>query len=212
MQIVPSLTYCIINTEDGKSGKISGMKTKIFVREISKQERQELEAGLRSADSFVMRRSQVILFSAEGMSICEIAGRVGYGRESVRLVIQKFNENGTAILKKGSRRPHHIYPAYTAENAEKLKAILRRSPREFGKPTSLWTLELLAEVSYEEGLTEKQVSAEAVRQTLKKLGIQWKRAKHWITSPDAHYTHKKTLGKSEGGDGTTIGLGNRVSG
>ena len=173
------------------SGKNTGMKPKVFVREIEEQERQELEAGLRSSDGFVMRRSQVILFSAEGMPVREIARRVGYGRESVRLVIQRFNEAGTAVLKKGHRGPHRIHRAYSAENAEKLKALLRRNPREFGKPTGLWTLALLAEVSWEQGLTETRVSIETVRQTLKKLGIQWKRAKHWITSPDPHYTHKK---------------------
>ncbi len=29
--------------------------------------------------------------------------------------------------------------------------MLHQSPRRFGKPTSLWTLELAAEVSFEEG-------------------------------------------------------------
>ena len=138
-----------------------------------------------------MRRSQVVLFSAEGMSIREIAQRVGYSRESVRHVIQRFNQEGTRVLKKGSRRPHRIYRAYTPENAEKLKALLHRSPREFGKATSLWTLALLAEVSYEQGLTDWPVSIETVRKTLKLLGVKWKRAKHWLTSPDPHYTHKK---------------------
>ncbi len=168
------------------------MRPKLFVRELTQQEREILEAGLRSSDTFVMRRSQVILFSAEGLSIDEIARRVGYGRESVRRTIHQFNETGIEVLKKKSRRPHRIYRAYTEENAQKLKALLHRSPRDFGKPSSVWTLELLAEVSYEQGLTEKKVSIETVRNILHRLGIKWKRAKKWITSPDPHYAHKKT--------------------
>jgi transposase InsO family protein len=35
------------------------------------------------------------------------------------------------------------------------------------------------------------VSAETIRQTLKRFGINWKRAKHWITSPDPPYLIKK---------------------
>ena len=35
------------------------------------------------------------------------------------------------------------------------------------------------------------VSCETIRQTLKKFGINWKRAKHWITSPDPLYFKKK---------------------
>jgi hypothetical protein len=69
--------------------------------------------------------------------------------------------------------------------------LLHRSPRDFGHPTSLWTLELAAQVSCAEGLTAPQVSGETIRLTLKRLGIGWKRAKQWITSPDPEYVRKK---------------------
>jgi hypothetical protein len=50
---------------------------------------------------------------------------------------------------------------------------------------------LLAQVSVREGLTGEQVSGETVRATLVRLGVRWKRAKHWITSPDPAYQRKK---------------------
>jgi transposase len=164
----------------GFSGTISAMRPKLFVRELTQQERETLESRLRSSDAFVVRRSQIILFSAEGASMDEIARRVGYSAETVRRVIHQFNQAGLDALEKKSRRPHRIHRAYTEENAEKLKALLHHSPREFGKPSSIWTLELLAEVSYEQGLTEKKVSIETVRLALLRLGVQWKRAKKWI--------------------------------
>jgi hypothetical protein len=46
-------------------------------------------------------------------------------------------------------------------------------------------------VSFEQGLSAQQVSGETIRQTLLRLGVKWKRAKHWITSPDPEYTRKK---------------------
>jgi len=55
----------------------------------------------------------------------------------------------------------------------------------------VWTLELAAEVSFEQGLTTNQVSIETIRQALKRLGVGWQRAKDWITSPDPHYAQKK---------------------
>ncbi|TKD35175.1 hypothetical protein [Azotobacter chroococcum] len=76
--------------------------------------------------------------------------------------------------------------------AERLRALLHRSPREFGKPTSLWSLTLAAEVAFEQGLTERQLSHESIRQALIRLGVGWKRAKTWITSPDPHYARKKS--------------------
>jgi hypothetical protein len=42
------------------------MKAPIFVRTLSKEERQELEAGLRSSDAFVLRRCQILLASSRG--------------------------------------------------------------------------------------------------------------------------------------------------
>lgn len=45
-------------------------------------------------------------------------------------------------------------------------------------------------MSFQEGLTPQVVTGETIRQTCVRLGIQWKRAKHWITSPDEGYTRK----------------------
>ena len=42
------------------------MKPPIFVRTLSKHEREALETGLRSSDAFVLRRCQILLASARG--------------------------------------------------------------------------------------------------------------------------------------------------
>jgi len=72
-----------------------------------------------------------------------------------------------------------------------LREMLHQDPRKFGKRSSLWTLEMAAEVSFEEGLTEEQVTGETIRATLARLGVRWERAKRWITSPDPEYQRKK---------------------
>ena len=69
--------------------------------------------------------------------------------------------------------------------------MLQRSPREFGKQSSLWTLAMAAEVSFEEGLTKERISGETIRATLARMGVRWERAKRWITSPDPLYGRKK---------------------
>jgi len=106
--------------------------------------------------------------------------------------LHAFNTCGVTCLRKGSSTPHHPPPrAFAGERAEQLRALVHRSPRDFGHPTSLWTLDLVAEVSFAQGLTPHLVTGEAVRKTLVRLGIDWKRAKHWITSPDRGYERKK---------------------
>lgn len=168
------------------------MKPIKYVRELKEKERGELKKGLRSGDGFVLRRSQILIASSEGKSITEIMERVGCGKDTVRRAIDGFNEKGLEALKEGSKIAHNLRRAFTEETEKKLKEILHKSPREYEKDSSLWTLKLLAEVCFEEGLTKEKVSGETIRNTLRRLGISWKRAKHWITSPDPHYEHKKS--------------------
>ena len=167
------------------------MMKPVFVRPVTDAEREQLEAGLRSSDAFVLRRCQIILASARGQRVPQIARNLGCDEETVRRVIRAFNTSGVDALKEGSRRPHTVHAAFDAERAEKLRAMLHQSPRVFGKPTSLWTLDLAADVSFEEGLTPERVTGETVRATLARLGIRWQRAKKWITSPDPEYARKK---------------------
>ncbi|HZA21735.1 MAG TPA: hypothetical protein VFA32_03885 [Dehalococcoidia bacterium] len=72
-----------------------------------------------------------------------------------------------------------------------MRALLHQRSRTFGQPTNVWTLELAAEVSFQQGLTPQRVSGETIRATLERLGVRWQRAKAWITSPDPAYARKK---------------------
>jgi transposase len=166
------------------------MQAPRFVRPLMEEERQALAAGLRSADAFTLRRSQIVLASARGDRAPAIARSVGCSDQTVRNAIRAFDREGVAALREGSSRPRIVHSAFDAAGAERLRAFLHRSPREFGHPTSVWTLELTAETAFAEGLTATRVSDETVRATLARLGIRWRRAKTWITSPDPAYAQK----------------------
>lgn len=170
------------------------MRKPLFVRCLSETEREQLEAGLRSSDAFVLRRCQIVLASARGQRAPAIAELVGCDDETVRDVIRAFNERGLGVLQRGSTRPHRTQAAFSAAQTDRLREILHQSPRTFGKPTSVWTLELAAEVSFEQGLTASRVSDETIRATLARQKVSWQRAKHWIVSPDPEYARKKTRG------------------
>jgi transposase len=166
------------------------MQAPLLVRPLSAVERRTAEAGLRATDAFVLRRCQIVLASARGEHTVAIARLLGRDDQTVRNAIHAFNQGGVATLQKRSSRPHRIHATFDAVRAERLQELLHRSPREFGKPTSLWTLELAAVVSFEQGLTPVRVSGETIRATLGRLGVRWRRAKRWITSPDPRYTQK----------------------
>jgi transposase len=151
------------------------------------EERARLEAGVRSSEGLVVRRCQMVLASARGEQVPRIARAVGCDPKTVRDVVQGFNAAGVAILQRGSRRPHAPHMVWTPQAPTALPALLHRSPRDVGHPTSVWTLALVAAVSGAQGLSARVVSPEAVRQLRRRLGIRWKRAKHGSTSPDPAY-------------------------
>jgi transposase len=170
---------------------IGRMKPPLFVRPLTDEERAALRAGLRSPDAFTLRRCQLLLASADGLKPGQIAERFGCASQTVRNAIRAFEAAGTDCLVEGSHRPRSTRPEIDDGSCERLRALLHRSPRDFGKPTSLWTLALAAEVAVAEGITTRLVSDETIRQALMRLGVGWKRAKTWITSPDPAYLRKK---------------------
>jgi transposase len=167
------------------------MKPPLFVRELTDDERQHLQAGLRSPEAFVLRRCQILLASARGEHAPQIARSLGCNRQTVLDALHAFNPKGLAALVPGSSRPQTTHAAFDPARGEQLRHLLHQSPRTFGKETSLWTLELAAVVSFEQGLTPERVTGETIRATLARLGVKWRRAKAWITSPDPAYARKK---------------------
>ena len=108
------------------------MQAPLFVRPPTEEERQALAAGLRSADAFTLRRCQIVLASARGERAPAIARALGCSDQTVRNAIRAFDARGVAALAAGSSRPHTIHAAFDAAAAERLRALLHRSPREFG--------------------------------------------------------------------------------
>ena len=116
------------------------MKIPVFVRPLSIEEEQQLRSGLRASDAFTLRRSQTLLASAAGQSAPQIAQQVGCTDQTVRAVIRAFEARGVACLERQSSRPKSARPELDASKRERLRDLLHRSPRDFGKTCSTWSL------------------------------------------------------------------------
>lgn len=167
------------------------MKSPSFVRTLTPAEQQQLQADLRSADAFTLRRCQILLQSVNGQRAPAIAKNLGCAVATVHNALHAFAREGLACLQEKSSRPHSACAFLDERFSDALKDLLHHDPRVLGKSTSLWTLDLLAEVCHDKGWTPRQLTGEAIRMALKRLGIGWRRAKHWITSPDPAYARKK---------------------
>ncbi len=168
------------------------MRPPVIVRALTEEERERLAASLDAKDLYEVRRCQILLASDRGEWAPHIAEMLGCTDQTVRNVVREFEQAGLdACLTRGSSRPQTIHRKVDEVADEQLRALLHQSPRTFGKPTSVWTLDLAAEVSVAEGITTERVSGETIRQAILRLGVRWKRAKQWITSPDPEYARKK---------------------
>lgn len=129
--------------------------------------------------------------SADRERAGQIASRLQCCRQTVRNAIHAFEEKGLKSLMPQSSRPLTVQPLFNEVKKEQLKALLHSNPRSWGKKRSTWTLRLLTEVCFEQGVTQERVSLETCRQALCNSGVSWKRAKNWLSSPDEQYQLKK---------------------
>lgn len=165
----------------------------LYARSLTDEEHQVLRQSLKSRAGFTVRRAQMLLLSAdEQLKVDEIGRRVGCQGRAVRQAIHAFEREGLSCLQPKAKGNPTDRGALDDAAREQLRELIRRSPRDLGYATSLWTLELLAQACLEQGITARRVTGETIRATLAALGIRWRRVKQRINSPDPPYTAKKS--------------------
>jgi transposase len=165
----------------------------LYVRPLTDEERHVLRQSLKSRSGFTVRRAQMLLLSAdENLKVDAIGQRVGCQGQAVRQAIHAFHQEGLSCLEPKAKGNPTDRRALDDAAREQLRELIRRSPRDLGYETSLWTLDLLAQACLDQGITATQVTGETIRATLAALGINWRRVKQRINSPDPHYTVKKS--------------------
>src|SRR5579884_3859162 len=167
------------------------MQLPIFGRPPTDGERQALADGLRAPAACGLCRCRIRLASARGDLTPAIARHLGCDPQTARTAIHAVNAHGLGARAPGSSRPRAAHAAFAAAAADPRVAVRHRRPRDFGRPTSLGTAELAAEVSFAEGLTAERGSGETGRATLARRGVGWRRAKRWITRPAPADARKK---------------------
>lgn len=163
----------------------------LFVRELTVEEIAHLKQQLQSSSAFTVRRCQILLKSNQGRKAQEIAAALLCSDQAVRQAIRAFEREGLACLQEKSHARHDQQAMIDDAGAERLRELIRLSPRTVGYETSVWTRPLLAQQLHKEGYTDRLVTPGVITTTLKRLDISWRRAKQWMRSPDVHYEHRK---------------------
>jgi transposase len=164
-----------------------GRPPEVFVRPVTMAEGQRLQRISRTArDPVKLRRAIVVLMSAQGQAVPDIAHLLDCSPEYVRGVIHAFNDIGFAALdpKWSGGRPKTIREHVRRQ----ICLIARCCPRDLGLAFSTWSLTKLAEYLAAAGIAA--VSRESIRQILRAGGISWQATKTWKASTDPDFPAK----------------------
>lgn len=121
------------------------------------------------------------------MRVSAIAKIVREATQTIRNWLKRWTAEGIEGLKD---RPMPGAPSKTTKQyEEQLCAAARRRPRSLEQPSSMWTLQRLADYMAEQ--TGIRVSYETVRRVLTEAEMVLSRPQHKISSPDPEYLEKK---------------------
>lgn len=157
----------------------------LYVRTLLTDERTLLQSLANDDDIIRARWAQIILLSASGIGVPEIADTLELSSATVRARIKAFNERGLDGLDRSLSpgRPETISPSL----GDQFAALMReRQPRDFGWTDTGWTLDLLVKAAAVEGWVES-ISREGVRLALRKGKYSYRWLKDWArgSSSDA---------------------------
>jgi transposase len=181
----------------------------IKVRELVGDEGNRLLRIVRRSSGSVVtwRRAQMVLLSAQGMDVAQIAEVAFTSPDRVRAVLHNFNEDGFDSLypRYSGGRP----PTFTLPERREVKKIALARPVDHGLPFSTWSLAKLADYLVAEGVVE-DISHEGLRVLLREEGVSFQVIKTFKASKDPDFEAKKNRvlhlyeiadGKIEPGEG-----------
>ncbi|HXQ44857.1 MAG TPA: IS630 family transposase [Acidimicrobiales bacterium] len=134
------------------------------------------------------RRAQMVLLSAQGMDVAQIAQVAFTSPDRVRAVIHNFNDDGfdSLVPKYAGGRP----PTFTLPERREIKKVALSRPVDHGLPFSTWSLTKLAEFLVAEGVVD-DISHEGLRLLLREEGVSFQVIKTWKQSSDPDFETKK---------------------
>ncbi len=163
---------------------------RVRVREISNEEGNRLLRIVRRSSGSVVtwRRAQMVLLSAQGMDVPQIAKVAFTSEDRVRAVLHNFNDDGFDSLNPRSAggRP----PTFTLPQRQEIKKIALGRPVDHGLPFSTWSLAKLADYLVAEGVVD-DISHEGLRVLLREEGVSFQAMKTWKESNDPDFEAKK---------------------
>jgi len=154
------------------------MATRLTLRELTDEERKELDrlARSRTEQARLVQRAQIVLGCANRERPAHLAVRLGIIPATVYQWLHRFNAEGLAGLADRPRSGHP--PTYTTEQKAEVIAAALTKPDTLGLPFASWTLDRLQVYLSE----QKQIPIKRSRidEILVAEGLRWRKQQTWF--------------------------------
>jgi transposase len=161
----------------------------LYVRSIGLAEGRKLQQIVRrDANRIKVRRAQVVLASAQGSKVPDIARRLYFCDGHVRTIIKEFNACGldSLVPKYSGGRP----PKFSEEQVSLMVEAALCPPDLLGWPFRRWSLSKLRDHLLKEKIIDS-ISLEKLRNLLRSRKVRLQRTKTWKECNDPKLRSKK---------------------
>ena len=167
--------------------KRSKTNASIYARNLTDQEKTELEKSVKSNATFTRDRAKIIILSSQRHFAKQIANKLNCEERKVRKAIREFNNRGLQALLRGkSKGPT---PKFDKIKKSIILMHFSKPPRDFGLHFTVWTLPRFRKHLIDYKIVDS-ISIEKIRQILTESGAKLKHSKRWQYSPDKEFDKK----------------------
>jgi len=154
------------------------MSRAIHVRSISESDRKELQNLLSSENRSLAKRARIILLSAQGKTLREIAKEVGLHYQNVRKWVHRFIASGIPGLEhRGKGKSKNV--KHPPDIKQRIAAIAATDPRDLRQPFDTWSLPKLKAYLIKKKIVS-HISIETIRRVLIANNVDWRRGEYWL--------------------------------
>ena len=125
----------------------------LYVKELDSKEKRQLQEWMECRDAELKHRARIVLLSADGYRVTEIAHLTHSHPANLRKWIHRFNRhscNGLVTVRAGGASSR-----LSNEQRARIIALARSEPRELGLNFTSWTLHKLAEQAQQRKIVDR---------------------------------------------------------
>jgi len=164
----------------------------LYVPQLTEAKKAELELLVRTGSPRLARRARVVLLSADGKTVPEIADKVDLHHQNVRKWIHRYRREGACgLLHRATGQSRNV--KHNPATKRRIAEIAGADPRTLGLTFERWSLPRLRDYLVEQQVVSS-ICVESIRKILRSHNVEWRknRRPHAMPGTPAEGSHGTT--------------------